>query len=311
MIHKVSICIPTYRQTQYLKATLDSILRQDYDDYEVVIADDTPDATVESLVREYPFGPRLTYVRNPVQLGSPANWNQAVRLSRGEYIKILHHDDWFAGPSSLSEYVEMLDSNPNAGFAFSGSTTRVAASGKTWCHHASDRQIARLRTEPTCLFYGNFIGPPSATIIRRSSFAEYRENLVWLVDLAQYIQVLQASAFAATQRPLIVSTTQAAHQVTSLCAGSAQLNIYEYFYLFDAIKHQIPTELRHAYIGRLVESIYSCKARSVEDIRQCGYEGDIPVEILPSLESSALARAWGLLKFRLCRRLDIFELAAR
>ncbi len=308
---KVSICIPAYRQTHFLRATFDSILRQDYDDYEVVIADDTPDATVENLVREYAFGSRLIYVRNPAQLGSPANWNRAVRHSRGEYIKMLHHDDWFASPSSLAEYVQMLDSNPKAGFAFSGATARIAASGKTWHHHASERQIARLRIEPTCLFCGNFIGPPSSTLIRRASFVEYRENLVWLVDIAQYIHVLQSSGFVATQKPLIVSTTQAAHQVTKLCAGNERLNIYEYFYLFDAIRRQIPAESRQAYIDQLIELIYTSRARSVEDIRQSGYDGDIPAEILSSLHSSALTRSWELFRLRLSRRLGFPGQAAR
>jgi glycosyltransferase involved in cell wall biosynthesis len=311
MTRKVSICIPAYRQTQYLKATLDSILCQGYDDYEVVIADDTRDSSVEDLVREYDFGSRLTYARNPTQLGSPANWNQAVRLSRGEYIKVLHHDDWLAGSSSLAEYVEMLDSSPNAGFAFSGATARIATSGKTWHHYASDRQIARLRVEPTCLFRGNFIGPPSSTMIRRGAFMEYSENLVWLVDIDQYIRILQATSFVATQKPLIVSTTQAAHQVTNLCAGNEKLNVYEYFFLFDAIKHQIPAHLRHAYIDHLIELIYSSKARSVEDIRQSGYAGDIPVEILSALQNSALARAWESLRFRLSRRLGFFEQPGR
>ena len=307
MTPKVSICIPAYCQTQYLKRTLDSILLQDYDDYEVVITDDSPDATIEALVREYAFGSKLTYVRNSIKLGSPANWNHVVRFAKGEYIKILHHDDWYDSPSSLSEYVAMLDSNPNVGFAFSGATLRIATSGKTRHHYASDRQIARLRGEPTCLFLGNFIGPPSSTIIRRASFVEYHENLIWLVDVAQYIQILQNTGFAVTQKPLIMSTTQATHQITNICTGNKRLNMYEFFYLFDDIKSLIPTELRHIYISHLIELVYKYNMRSIEEIHQSGYEGVLPVEILSSLKSSSLRRAWVLFKFRLTRRLRAYE----
>ncbi len=303
MTPKVSICIPAYRQTQYLARTLDSVLRQDYQDYEVVVTDDSPDATVETVVREYAFGPRLTYVRNPVRLGSPANWNQAVRYSRGEYIKILHHDDWFAGSSSLAQYVAMLDSDSAAGFAFSGAIARIARSGKTWYHKASERQLARLRGEPTCLFYGNFIGPPSSTIIRRASFREFPENLVWVVDIAQYIQILQDTTFVATREPLIISTTQAAHQISADCVGNEQLNLYEYFCLFERIKSSIPIESRGVYIDKLLELVFSYNSRSPDDIRQSGYQGELPAEILSSLRCSSLIRSWKLFKLRLSRRL--------
>jgi len=302
MTTKVSICIPTYCQTQYLKRTLDAILFQDYGDYEVVITDDSPDETVEALVREYEFGSKLTYVRNKVNLGSPANWNKAVMLSRGEYIKILHHDDWFSSPSSLSEYVQMLDSDSTAGFAFSGATVRMATSGKTWHHHASDRQINRLRSEPTCLFYNNFIGPPSSTIIRRSAFIAYRENLKWFVDIAHYIQILQNTRFVATKKPLITSTTRASHQITNACLENSQLNMYECFYLFDEIKYLIPDETRHLYTNYLIKLIYRYKIRSVEAIRQSGYAGDLPVEVLPSLKTNWLFRRGKLLKLRISRR---------
>jgi len=84
---------------------------------------------------------------------------------------------------------------PRRDLHFSGAIARIATSGKTWHHNASERQLARLRVEPTCLFYGNFIGPPSSTIIRRTSFREFSENLVWVVDIAQYIQILQETGF--------------------------------------------------------------------------------------------------------------------
>jgi glycosyltransferase involved in cell wall biosynthesis len=47
----VSICIPTYKQTEYLKKCLESILAQDFKDYELIISDDTPDDTIELFLK--------------------------------------------------------------------------------------------------------------------------------------------------------------------------------------------------------------------------------------------------------------------
>ena len=43
---KVSICIPCYKQTVFLKRTLDSITTQSYEDFEVIVTDDTPDYSI-------------------------------------------------------------------------------------------------------------------------------------------------------------------------------------------------------------------------------------------------------------------------
>lgn len=303
MTPKVSICIPAYRQTEFLARTLDSISHQHFQDYEVVISDDSPDAVVESLVREYDFGTKLRYIRNAARMGSPANWNQAVRCCRGEYVKMMHHDDWFASPTSLGQFVALLDNNTGAGFAFSGALARVATSAKTWHHYASRRQLVRLRAEPTSLFYGNIVGPPSATIVRRASFRAFPEDLMWLVDIAQYMQILQETSCASTQEPLIVCTTQAAHQISRECANDEELNLYEYFSLFERIQPWIPPASRAVYAGTLLELVYRCNVRVPEDIRRSGYQGEIPQEILASLGSSALTRFWKLLLLRLARRL--------
>ena len=81
---KVSICIPTYKQVDYLRKTLDSVLLQDFHDYELIISDDSSDDSVENLLREFDFKGKLNYFRNSVALGSPANWNYSIKQAKGE-----------------------------------------------------------------------------------------------------------------------------------------------------------------------------------------------------------------------------------
>ena len=109
---KVSICIPAYNEPQLLHRSLRSICDQTYRSFEVVISDDSPDSTVETVVKQYNHALAIRYYRNLVRKGTPENWNEAIRHAEGEYIKILHHDDWFSQPNSLRKYVELLDVNP-------------------------------------------------------------------------------------------------------------------------------------------------------------------------------------------------------
>ena len=56
---RLSICIPTYCQTEFLRATLLSVHAQDFSDYELIISDDSPGDSVAELVALFDFGGRL------------------------------------------------------------------------------------------------------------------------------------------------------------------------------------------------------------------------------------------------------------
>lgn len=230
---KVSICIPAYSQVEFLRVALSSLKEQTFQDYEVIVTDDSPDQSVENLLAEFEFDGRLQYVRNEPRKGSPGNWNEAVRLARGAYVKILHHDDYFNSTDALACFVGLLDNHPEAVFAFSGSSVKDVVGGVEWHHHATAEQSSLLTVEPTALFYGNFIGAPSATIYRRGVDVEYDEQLKWLVDIDFYIRLLhQHPVFAYTADALIVTPTNAGHQVTESCRASAEVELFEYHTLF-------------------------------------------------------------------------------
>ena len=115
----ISICIPAYKNTDFLKRLLDSITIQRFTDFEVVVTDDSPDKSVGRLCEEFALLMPLKYFRNVKQLGTPENWNEAVRRASGEWIKIMHDDDWFAGADSLAEYEKAIGSHPETAFIFS------------------------------------------------------------------------------------------------------------------------------------------------------------------------------------------------
>lgn len=230
---KVSICIPAYRQVEYLRATLQSITQQDFADYELIVSDDSPDGSVRELLATFDFGDRLRYVHNDPPLGSPENWNAVIRLARGEYVKIQHHDDQFIRPDALRRFVEMLDAHPEADFAFAASRVDHVDSGLQRIHRASEEQLAALRADPATLFLGNWIGAPSATICRRSLSLEYDRRMKWLVDIDYYYRVLMHNGrFACTGEALIGTPTNATHQVTEVCRDDAVVEIGEALLLF-------------------------------------------------------------------------------
>ncbi len=275
---KVSVCIPAYAQTNYLKKTLGSILIQDYEDYEVIVTDDSPDNSIQELIQRYDFGNKLKYFKNKTRKGSPENWNEAVRHASGKYIKILHHDDKFMYKDSLRELVKILEQNPESDFAFSATAIHYSSdSSKNRIHSVSYSELKTLMGEPTSLYFGNIIGAPSATIYKKDAGKYYDRNLKWLVDIDFYINMLSMNNnFIYSSRPLIGTIADADHKVTKQCIDNKNIEIFEYYYLFNKIRTGIPKKQIKKYLFRLWSTTLQYKIKNIEDIRDCGYNQKIP-----------------------------------
>ncbi len=111
---RVSVVVPAYRNADYLAQTLDSILAQDYDDYELVVADHSSGDGTEQLLQRYADHPRVRVLSpTPAGGGAKANWDRVSREARGELLKLVCGDDLIA-PGALRKQVAALDAHPSA-----------------------------------------------------------------------------------------------------------------------------------------------------------------------------------------------------
>ena len=187
----ISICIPAYKHVDYLRRLLDSVLMQTYADYEIVITDDSPDDSVKELVEKYQTKKEIRYYKNTQPLGTPENWNEAIRKANGEWIKIMHNDDWFANDGALQVFYDSIKQNPNAVFFFSAFQNVEAETGKT--------EIVKLSYADKKFFYSNpyhllkkvYIGNPSCTLVKKDLNIWYDKRYKFIVDFDYYIRVIQ------------------------------------------------------------------------------------------------------------------------
>jgi glycosyltransferase involved in cell wall biosynthesis len=229
----VSVCIPTYNQTRVLARVLESVLQQRFGDFELVISDDTGEDRVEALAREYDFGGRLRYYRNSTPLGSPANWNRCIELATAPLVKLLHHDDWFTDPESLEELVGAMAAKPNAVLGIAATHLHRPDFSLLRTHRLGVGEVERISKDPYELYFGNRIGSPSVTIVRRTAIL-YDVRLKWLVDIDYYIRILESRAdIAYVDRPLICTMIDGADQMTALCATDPSVDIGEHLYVLE------------------------------------------------------------------------------
>ncbi|MCL2253120.1 MAG: glycosyltransferase [Lachnospiraceae bacterium] len=199
---KVSLCITAYNEMTAYKL-LESIEKQTFTDFEVIITDDSENDNIKNLVADKAY---IKYYKNEKRLGATANYNEAIKKSTGEYIKSIHFDDWFSDEDSLKSFVDMLDENPDAVLAFSG--TRQCHPDHSYERFISDDDLKLLKADFRNLFLGNTIGGPSAVMFRRPQNGEplplYDENILLGNDTEYWMQLLNTNPnFVAGKKALV------------------------------------------------------------------------------------------------------------
>lgn len=115
---KVSIVLPTFNGERYLKESIESILRQSYQNWELIIVDDcSTDSTPEIAKSFSSMDSRILYVRNERNKKLPASLNVGFSFAKGDYYTWTSDDNYFAD-DALEIMVNELDSNPDVGVVY-------------------------------------------------------------------------------------------------------------------------------------------------------------------------------------------------
>jgi glycosyltransferase involved in cell wall biosynthesis len=280
---KVSICIPAFNQTKYLKRVLESVFEQTFTDYEVVISDDSTTGDVQSLMEDFSrYNQKIRYFKNEPPLGSATNWNELMRKARGVYIKFMHHDDWFISVESLQKFVDALDQNPGAGLAFSAYVAYYEKEDVFIHYKPTFSQLEQLRTQPMSLFFGNFISTPSNTIFKKTQLL-FEERLKWLVDVDFYIRYLeQKKTFAHLSEELVLVVGNASHNITNGCQHNPSVEIFEHTLVFNNFKSKLNLLSRIRYASFLVDKFRSFGIQKISEIHQFtkGEKTDFMVKLI-------------------------------
>ena len=199
MAPRVSVVVKSYNHAQFVAQTIQSILDQSFQDFEIIVTDDASTDGTPDIIRSFADA-RISLDVFPINRGISAAMNATLARARGELIAILNSDD-YALPGRLERQVAFLDAYPNIGAVFtmpkiiaeSGSPTasffdfRTALalpdfSRRSWLRHF--------------FFKCNLLCAPTA-MIRQSVYAacgDYDPRLTNLQDLDMWVRLATVSA---------------------------------------------------------------------------------------------------------------------
>jgi glycosyltransferase involved in cell wall biosynthesis len=201
---RVSAIVPAYNAAATIAGTLDGILGQNFQDFEIICVDDGSSDLTRSIVEGYSGRVRLIGQANS---GPAAARNNGARNSSGEYLAFLDADDvWM--PQFLERTVTALDADPAVSLVYSncavadseGVAIDTALIGKGYDRAPSLNELLT-RLWPIM---------PSAVLVRRSSYEKcggYRDDLrgasFRFEDVDFWIKMRELGPFAYIDEPLI------------------------------------------------------------------------------------------------------------
>lgn len=90
---KVSVIVPVYNTEKYLKNCIDSLLKQNFEDYEIIVINDLSPGNAEKIIKSY-NDKKIVYIKNKTNKGIGYNRNLGIKKAKGEYVCFIDSDDY-------------------------------------------------------------------------------------------------------------------------------------------------------------------------------------------------------------------------
>lgn len=193
----VSVCIPTYRGATHLAATIDSVLGQSLENFELIIIDDNSPDTTEEVVSGY-FDARIRYFRNTTNLGPEGNWNRCLQEARGRYFKLLPQDDILYSDTLLQQVKVLEQDKENRIALVFGARNIVDFQGKIITRRGypggREGSIDGIQLIRLCIRRGtNLIGEPGNVLMRKvlaDKVGSFNGDFSYVIDLDYWVRLL-------------------------------------------------------------------------------------------------------------------------
>lgn len=220
--------IPTYNCANYLKDTLESVLKQDLgaERMQIEVIDDcsTKDDP-EEVVRLYGKG-RVKFYKQPQNVGATSNFNTCVDRSDGNLIHILHGDDT-VNEGFYTSIEQVFKDNSNVGICFTRSNV-IDENGNL---DTISPRIIKLETGSNNIddfFYENPFRTPGVVVRKElyEKFGKFKLDLIHTADWEMWLRLIKNSSGYIINKPLANYRFFALNDTSKLMESGDNLNDY-------------------------------------------------------------------------------------
>jgi glycosyltransferase involved in cell wall biosynthesis len=244
----ISVVIPAFNAAWCVHKAIDSVLAQEFRDFELLVIDDGSTDNTDVVLARY--GDAIQVVRQPNGGLSNAR-NAGIRESRGELVAFLDADDWWL-PGKLARQVALMRAQPTVGFV-SVAARVVDMEGRLlnmWsCTACTGPLLPHLFGAN-----GDVAGSGSAVMVRRELFNRvggFDESLRSLEDVDMWMRLAAVAGYACIDEPLVVILKRPGSMSRNLAVmKDASLRV------MTKNRHLLPGALQGAYWRKCLAAIH-------------------------------------------------------
>lgn len=209
---KVSVLLSVHNHEQYVGQAIESVLRQTYQDWELIIIDDGSQDRSPDVARQYNDG-RIQFFRSEENKGAILTFNDLLDKAKGEYIASLDSDDiWY--DSKLEEQIAYLEQHKEMGACFSWAEFideegELYSSTKRECDCDIHIFMHENRTQAQCLryFFDNDNYLCRSSVVMRAAVVQelggFDPRFRVLHDYEYWVRMIQKYQVYIFQKPLV------------------------------------------------------------------------------------------------------------
>lgn len=112
MAKKLGVYLLSYKRPDFIQEAIESILKQDYADFDLLISENSPDDSVIDVLSKYTSAPRVQIIKRSSSLPSLQHFNTVLQEAQANYqYAMLFHDDDIMLPNALTQLMTCLETN--------------------------------------------------------------------------------------------------------------------------------------------------------------------------------------------------------
>jgi glycosyltransferase involved in cell wall biosynthesis len=194
--YKISVIIPTYNREKLILNAIESLKKQTYQDFEIIVVDDCSSDNTQALLEN---DDRVKYVRHSENKGASEARNTGIGLSEAEFIAFLDSDDeWL--PLKLEKQIEVFNKNKNVGVVYTGVQNILRG------HKISENSPKYRGDIKRELMKANIVGTTSTVMVKADLLKKvdgFDTNLLSCQDWDLWVRLAQITEFDFVEDPLV------------------------------------------------------------------------------------------------------------
>lgn len=187
----ISVVIPVKNGENYLESAINSVIDQNYENFELIIGINPSTDGTQKIANSYRDHPKIKVVEFKDSVNMPENFNRSALFANGKYLKFLCHDDLLM-PNNLMQLSTIMENYESVGLV---TCYEKMIQSKNYIRGEKSfgnlANISLIRALYRFFKYNNWVGGPSAVLIRTAPFKHhgFKSYLECAFDLEYWLRI--------------------------------------------------------------------------------------------------------------------------